>query len=37
MVRSNLTSAVLHLKSLGVDNLVRFDFMDPPPAESLIR
>ena len=25
------------LKSLGIDDLVHFDFMDPPPAETMIR
>ncbi len=35
--RTNLTSVVLLLKSLGVDDLIHFDFMDPPPAETLIR
>lgn len=28
---------VLLLKSLGIDDLIHFDFMDPPPAETLIR
>lgn len=35
--RSNLSSVVLTLKSLGIDDLLDFDFMDPPPAETLIR
>lgn len=25
------------LKSLGINDLIHFDFMDPPPAETLIR
>lgn len=25
------------LKSLGIDDLINFDFMDPPPAEIMIR
>ena len=29
--RTNLGNVVLLLKSLGVDNLLAFDFMDPPP------
>ncbi|KAL0092505.1 hypothetical protein J3Q64DRAFT_1218610 [Phycomyces blakesleeanus] len=29
--RTNLASVVLQLKSLGVRNLLEFDFMDPPP------
>ena len=35
--RSNLAQVVLHLKALGVDNVLRFDFMTPPPAELMIR
>lgn len=35
--RTNLGSVVLMLKSLGIDDLLHFDFMDPPPAETLIR
>jgi pre-mRNA-splicing factor ATP-dependent RNA helicase DHX16 len=34
--RTNLDSVVLMLKSLGIDNLVGFDFMDPPPPETLL-
>lgn len=29
--RTNLCNVVLLLKSLKVDNLLEFDFMDPPP------
>jgi len=29
--RTNLANVVLLLKSLGVENLLDFDFMDPPP------
>ena len=32
--RTNLANTVLLLKSLGVKNLLEFDFMDPPPQES---
>ena len=35
--RTNLGSVVLMLKSLGINDLIHFDFMDPPPAETLIR
>ena len=35
--RTNLNSVVLLLKSLGINNLMEFDFMDAPPAETLIR
>ncbi|TIA90553.1 hypothetical protein E3P99_01514 [Wallemia hederae] len=35
--RTNLSNTVLLLKSLGVANLLDFDFMDPPPQENLIQ
>jgi pre-mRNA-splicing factor ATP-dependent RNA helicase DHX16 len=35
--RSNMGNVVLMLKSLGIHDLLNFDFMDPPPVESLIR
>ena len=31
--RTNLASTVLSLKAMGVNDLITFDFMDPPPAE----
>lgn len=34
--RTNLSNVVLLLKSLGVDNLLEFDFMDPPPQENIL-
>ena len=34
--RTNLGSVVLMLKSLGIDDLINFDFMDPPPVQALI-
>ncbi|KAJ9156270.1 HrpA-like helicase [Pleurostoma richardsiae] len=34
--RTNLNGVVLQLKSLGIDKLLDFDFMDPPPTEALI-
>eukprot|EP00041_Stephanoeca_diplocostata_P026274 m.705161 g.705161 ORF g.705161 m.705161 type:complete len:710 (+) comp22925_c0_seq3:145-2274(+) len=37
ILRSNLGSVVLQLKKLGVDDLVHFDFMDPPAPETLMR
>ena len=33
--RTNLNSVVLTLSSLGITNLVDFDFMDPPAVETL--
>jgi pre-mRNA-splicing factor ATP-dependent RNA helicase DHX16 len=35
--RTNLGNVVLLLKSLGINDLIGFDFMDPPRAEALIR
>ncbi|CAH8254332.1 unnamed protein product [Arabidopsis lyrata] len=35
--RTNLASVVLALKSLGIHDLINFDFMDPPPAEALVK
>ena len=37
ILRSNLGSTVLELKKLGIQNLVRFDFMDPPAPETMMR
>ncbi|KAG9064618.1 hypothetical protein KI688_002876 [Linnemannia hyalina] len=35
--RINLNSVVLTLKSLGINDIIGFEFMDPPPAETLMR
>ena len=35
--RSNLAPFILQLKALGIDNVVRFDYLTPPPAELLIK
>lgn len=35
--RSNLAPTILQLKALGIDNVLRFDFLTPPPAELIIR
>lgn len=34
--RSNLMSVTLQLKAYGINNLVRFPFMDAPPREALV-
>ncbi|ORX37812.1 P-loop containing nucleoside triphosphate hydrolase protein [Kockovaella imperatae] len=34
--RTNLANTVLLLKTLGVKNLLEFDFMDPPPQENIL-
>lgn len=33
--RTNLSNTVLQLKSLGVKDLLDFDFMDPPPQDTI--
>ncbi|KAL2269174.1 hypothetical protein VTJ83DRAFT_4020 [Remersonia thermophila] len=35
--RTSLSSVVLQLKALGIDDLLGFDFLDPPPTELLIK
>ena len=35
--RSNLAPVILQLKALGVDNVVRFNFLTPPPSGLVIR
>jgi ATP-dependent RNA helicase DDX35 len=35
--RSNLAPVVLQLKALGIDNIVRFDFLTPPPSQLVLR
>jgi len=37
MLGSNLASAVLTLKKLGIEDLAHFDLMDPPAPETLMR
>jgi len=37
ILRSNVSSVVLHLKKLGIDDLVHFDFLDPPAPETMMR
>lgn len=37
LLRTNLSQVVILLMSLGVDNLIDFDFIDSPPAEALLR
>ena len=34
--RVNLGNVVLLLKSLGINDLIKFDFLDPPPHETLV-
>ena len=34
--RTNLASTVLSLKAMGINDLLSFDFMDPPPMDTMI-
>jgi ATP-dependent RNA helicase DHX8/PRP22 len=34
--RTNLANTVLILKAMGINDLINFDFMDPPPIKSMI-
>ncbi|KAI7836400.1 hypothetical protein COHA_009732 [Chlorella ohadii] len=34
--RSNLAMTVLTMKAMGINDLLNFDFMDPPPPQTLI-
>eukprot|EP01033_Poteriospumella_lacustris_P004330 gene4330-3094_t len=36
MQRTNLANVVLQLKAMGINDLLGFDFMDPPPVPSLV-
>jgi len=37
LVRSDISLYLLQLKALGIDNVLRFEFMSPPPSELMIR
>ncbi|KAF8058346.1 DEAH9 [Scenedesmus sp. PABB004] len=37
MQRSDLAGLLLQLKALGIDNIMRFDWLAPPPAEAVVR
>ena len=34
--RTNLGNVVLQLKAMGINDLLGFDFMDPPPEQTMI-
>jgi len=34
--RTNLANTVLAMKAMGINDLINFDFMDPPPIQTLI-
>ncbi len=35
--RSNLAGVMLQLKAMGIDDVLNFDFLDPPPRAAVIR
>src|SRR5690606_35473503 len=35
--RSNLAPIILQLKALGIDNVLRFDYLSPPPSLLIIK
>lgn len=37
LIRSDISLFILQLKALGIDNVLRFDWMDSPPSEMMIR
>lgn len=37
ILRCNLGSIVLHMKKMGIEDLVHFDFVEPPSPETLMR
>jgi len=34
--RTNLAHTILMLKAMGINDLLSFDFMDPPPAQNIL-
>eukprot|EP00731_Ephydatia_muelleri_P027081 Em0018g1181a len=37
MQRSNLAPVILHMKALGVDNVLRFHYLSAPPADNMLQ
>lgn len=37
ITRTDMTTPILQLKSLGVDDLMKFEWVTAPPAESVLR
>ena len=35
--RTNIASVILQLKALGISNVLRFHFLDAPPAQNMVR
>ena len=34
--RTNLATTILNLKVMGINDLLNFEFMDPPPAQTML-
>ncbi|KAG8858864.1 DEAH-box ATP-dependent RNA helicase prp22 [Serendipita sp. 411] len=34
--RTNLATTILNLKAMGINDLLNFEFMDPPPAQTML-
>lgn len=37
ITRTDMTTPILQLKSLGIDDLMKFDWVSSPPAETVLR
>ena len=37
ITRIDMTTPILQLKSLGIDDLMKFEWISTPPAESILR
>ncbi len=37
ITRTDMTTPILQLKSLGIDDLMKFEWVSAPPAESVLR
>lgn len=37
ITRTDMTTPILQLKSLGIDDLMKFDWVSAPPAETVLR
>ena len=36
MQRTSMAGVILQLKAMGIDNVLRFDFLSPPPAQNMV-
>ena len=37
MQRCELAATVLQLKAMGIDNVMKFEWLAPPPSETMVR